>query len=255
VPTPYSGAASDFVLPCSPFIRTIQITSNDDVFFYSEAIPPPSNFFVKTPSSVPLFPSPAPTIPDLIPMTTGTGESTRSIATRRRSPPPRTASSPPLSLETTLHLRAPPSHPGRYASATVGRVGDYSTFLDELRLSIGPCAGCTPAFSLPVALACELAPWQRVPLPRRSLHWVRGPCPSSGPIPSSLVAAVWPAGRPPSSLLLVCTLAKRQSLVMRFASAVAVAPAFAGAKQDRAMTRWLGARVRPAMGKTVRGRR
>jgi hypothetical protein len=107
VPTPYSGAASDFVLPCSPFIRTIQITSNDDVFFYSEAIPPPSKNFVKTPSSVPLFPSPAPTIPDLIPMTTGTGESTRSISTRWRSPPPRTASSPPLSLETALHLRAP----------------------------------------------------------------------------------------------------------------------------------------------------
>jgi hypothetical protein len=59
------------------------ILCSDDAVFYSEALPPPSENFARTPTSVPLFPSPALTTPGLIPTTTGTGESTRSIAARR----------------------------------------------------------------------------------------------------------------------------------------------------------------------------
>jgi hypothetical protein len=75
-----------------------------------------------------------------LPKTTGTGKSTKSITTRQNSPPPRTASSPPLPLETALHLRAPPSHLGRYSATPLWAVrtrrdGQLFTMFGTLTLS------------------------------------------------------------------------------------------------------------------------
>jgi hypothetical protein len=83
------------------------------------------------------------------------------------------------------------------------RYGDCPAFLELLRLSTGPCAGCTPAFSFPGPLAGEFDLGDGYLFPdtafigdgarplsqtKPSPAMAHGPCPSSGPTPSSRAA-------------------------------------------------------------------